>query len=102
MQSQSDDQDRPILNTQNDLLDRSGLVKTIVETLVRQRRDQNGALLACEATGLVVGLTGPWGSGKSSILNLVHEALSSEARIISVKFNPWIFKDRDDLLDRFF
>lgn len=94
--------DQPISDPKQDLLDRGDLVESIANSLVHRERDENGDLIECKATGLVVGLTGPWGSGKSSILNLVHETLSREARVIPVKFNPWIFKDKDDLLNRFF
>ncbi len=48
----------------------------------------------------MIGLTGPWGSGKTSVLNLLEESLGSEA--IVVWFEPWLFSDADQLVTRFF
>src|SRR5262249_27943750 len=55
-----------------------------------------------KATGVVVGIAGEWGSGKSSILNLVEEnirARYSDAIIFS--FNPWLISDAKDLIAEF-
>jgi KAP family P-loop domain len=64
-----------------------------------------GALIEPEgrATGIVLGLTGPGGSGKSSILNMVAEL--AEARhpaAIVVAFNPWLANSRNGLIHAFF
>jgi len=50
-------------------------------------------------------LYGPWGSGKSTVLNFVESYLDREKssggpRV--VRFNPWWFGDRDDLIRTFF
>jgi predicted KAP-like P-loop ATPase len=50
--------------------------------------------------GFVLGLTGPWGSGKTTILNFLEETLESEA--VVVRFEPWLFSDADQLVTRFF
>lgn len=50
--------------------------------------------------GFVIGLTGPWGLGKTSILNRLEHELSSEATV--VWFEPWLFSDADQLVTRFF
>jgi hypothetical protein len=64
-----------------------------------------GALIEPEgrATGIVLGLTGPGGSGKSSILNMVAEL--AEARhpaAVVVSFNPWLANSRNGLIHAFF
>src|SRR5271165_4613749 len=64
-----------------------------------------GALIGPEgrATGVVLGLTGPGGSGKSSILNMVAEL--AEARhpaTVVVTFNPWLANSRNGLIHAFF
>jgi predicted KAP-like P-loop ATPase len=51
---------------------------------------------------MVVGLTGKWGSGKSSTLASVSEQLSKLEDVSVVNFNPWIFQGRDDLISSFF
>jgi predicted KAP-like P-loop ATPase len=51
----------------------------------------------------VIGLCGPWGSGKTSVLNFVLSDLESEeddAPII-LRFNPWWFSGREQLLEAF-
>lgn len=52
-----------------------------------------GTLLADDcrtARGVVLGLEGAWGSGKSSVLNLVAESLKARAgeRLALVRFDP--------------
>ena len=64
-----------------------------------------GALIEPEgrATGIVLGLSGPGGSGKSSILNMVAEM--AEARhpaAIVVSFSPWQASSRSGLIHAFF
>lgn len=50
----------------------------------------------------MVGLTGKWGAGKSSILSLVQADLGTMDRVIVSYFNPWLFKGRDELVRGFF
>lgn len=51
----------------------------------------------------VVGLAGPWGSGKTSFLNLVKEALRSESDTpIIVDFNAWLYSTQEQLVKQFF
>jgi hypothetical protein len=53
--------------------------------------------------GFVLGLEGVWGSGKSSLVNLMIAALqgSKNAPAI-VKFSPWLISSRDGLLSELF
>jgi hypothetical protein len=48
----------------------------------------------------VVAITGSWGSGKTSLVNLIKGHFTS--KITPVDFNPWFFSGSDDLLERFF
>lgn len=50
--------------------------------------------------GLVMAIHGPWGAGKSSLLNLVKYELRTvfeDACPIIIDFNPWWFNGRDQL-----
>lgn len=54
--------------------------------------------------GLVVSVEGAWGCGKTSLLAMVEELLTSEGddqRPVVVHFNPWLVGDRDALLRQF-
>ena len=53
------------------------------------------------ADGLVVGVIGKWGSGKSSLLNLAQAALISHQRVERphvIEFKPWLIGDRQALM----
>jgi predicted KAP-like P-loop ATPase len=55
--------------------------------------------------GLVISLYGPWGSGKSTVLNFVETYLAREAGTgvpAVVRFNPWWFSGQEDLIRAFF
>ncbi len=55
-------------------------------------------------SGLVVSIEGAWGCGKTSLLAMVEDLLSSgkdDQRPVIVHFNPWLVGDRDALLRQF-
>ncbi|MFD7788578.1 P-loop NTPase fold protein [Streptomyces nojiriensis] len=80
--------DDPV-NTSGDELDRRTYADHAVRVLNRVRRDSESS---------VVALVGPWGSGKSSVLEMIKESIdgsdpenNKEWRI--AEFNPWIHSD---------
>jgi predicted KAP-like P-loop ATPase len=95
-------QDRPISSAEEDRLDRGAFVENLLRALIERQMDEDGQTVSCRATGFVVGLTGPWGLGKSSVLHLVRERLEREDKVIVAYFNPWLFKGRDELILGFF
>lgn len=65
----------------------------------------NSIEAVASAQGVVIGLNGLWGSGKSSAVNLVlhHPKPAQEAgKIKVVTFNPWWFAGSEDLTLAFF
>lgn len=52
--------------------------------------------------GLVVGILGPWGHGKSSFINLMREQFEVEPTLTVVDFNPWMFSGSNQLVNFFF
>jgi energy-coupling factor transporter ATP-binding protein EcfA2 len=44
-----------------------------------------------------VGLVGPWGSGKSTVLNLVANALEGDEKVIVVLTSPWAYDPNLDV-----
>lgn len=77
-----------------DRLDRTRFVSTLARSV---------SSLAGQRNSSVIGLVGPWGSGKTSIIGLVKSRLkhmsSSEGSIpwVAVDFNPWYFQDMASL-----
>ncbi len=60
------------------------------------------ARLAPPDGGYVVALSGPWGSGKTSIMSMIAEIIDEDSNNHIVMFNPWLFSSGDDLVARFF
>jgi predicted KAP-like P-loop ATPase len=61
--------------------------------------------VASESPSSIVALIGPWGSGKSSILNVVSTLMgagSGESSWTTVQFNPWFYQDLPSLQFGFF
>lgn len=85
--------DRPIHSLEEDLLKRG----TFCFSLANAIREWKGE------ESLVIGLYGPWGSGKSSVKNIVVSLLQkSEPRIPVIEFNPWSWSGEDRLVSAFF
>lgn len=87
--------ERAIEHADQDTLGRDQFVQRLTQALISPQTKK--------ATGIVVGLTGTWGSGKSSILNLVAEHMGTAwPNAIVVRFNPWLVSGRNDLIKEFF
>ncbi|MGX7953024.1 KAP family NTPase [Tsuneonella sp. HG249] len=95
-------QDRPIGTSRDDALDRGPFVESLIRALVVDELDSAGKLTGRRASGYVVGLTGRWGLGKSSVLSLLAEKLGTMDRTVVAQFSPWLFSGRDELLTGFF
>lgn len=59
--------------------------------------------------GIVLAVNGPWGSGKTTAVNMIVEALAdrqkeacSDREIVPISFNPWWFSEQEDLIKAFF
>ena len=89
--------DRPIETVDQDLLGRSTFSKQLAEAIYKYSGKD----------GLVIGLFGKWGTGKTSILNIVINEINilakgSGDKPIIVKFSPWNYTDKDNLISLFF
>lgn len=59
-------------------------------------------ILSLDCTqGLVVGVLGPWGSGKTTFVNYARPALRAGSWAV-IDFNPWMFSGAEALVDSFF
>lgn len=84
--------DQPIQSRADDRFNRWPFAKRIADTIVRRP----------DSTSLVVGLYGPWGDGKTSVLGLMEEALAEHPDTVVVRFNPWRYGSEQQLLRGFF
>jgi hypothetical protein len=55
-----------------------------------------------KGASLVVGIHGPWGDGKTSVLNMLRLELQGEKYIVVREFNPWRLADEESMLRGFF
>jgi predicted KAP-like P-loop ATPase len=76
-----------------DRLDRASFAHSISRSILNLPGDDSFA----------IGLCGQWGSGKTSLLNFVISDLESDssASPIILRFNPWWFSGRHQLLESF-
>ncbi|WP_296186574.1 KAP family P-loop NTPase fold protein [Pseudomonas sp. UBA1879] len=81
--------DRPVAAPDDDAFGYYPFAKSLAEAI---RKTPSPA-------GVVMALNGPWGSGKSSLLNLIKYDLRqcAEAQPVIIEFNPWWFNGRDQL-----
>lgn len=90
-------------------LDRPLQAGTALDTDALERRSCAGRVTkvlerVSPEAGLVVSIEGAWGCGKTSLLAMVEDLLSStkaDQRPVLVHFNPWLIGDRDALLRQF-
>lgn len=83
--------DVPIQTQNDDLLDRKTSATEFAKSLFSIDYRQ----------GLVVGIFGEWGSGKTSYINLMKDELNNNAQTV-FEFNPWLFNDTHNLINIFF
>jgi len=77
---------------------------TAVDRLARTRLAASlASLIVSDASrsGLVISVEGAWGSGKTSFMKFVREALDSTEHIsLYTEFHPWLVGDRDALVSQ--
>lgn len=83
--------DKPINDLQEDKLEREEFINNIFR-IIKDNSNKDG---------IVLGVEGKWGSGKTSVLNILENKLLSENRLV-FKFNPWNFSTRKQLISDFF
>lgn len=84
--------DLPIQSSAQDRFSRALFAQRIADTIASRM----------DSAGLVLGLYGPWGDGKTSVLHMIEEHLKGCKDIVVTRFNPWHFTSEDQLLRGFF
>lgn len=83
--------DDPIRRNEDDALGRLSVARSFARQVL--------GLDASE--GVVVGVLGPWGSGKTSFVNLACNEVEAKG-VPVLGFNPWMFSGAEQLVQRFF
>lgn len=89
--------DKPIVSKDEDLLGRSTFSNKLAKAIYEYNDD----------SGLVIGLFGKWGTGKTSVINMAEEELlrlskTDDNKPLIVKFSPWNYSNQDNLISLFF
>jgi len=84
--------DDPIEQDSDDLLRRSKLAEALAMEILGMDARRGG----------VIAITGKWGTGKTSLLNLTAKRLEEDNDTSIVEFNPWFFSGTDQLMGFFF
>ena len=85
--------DLPIMKSSEDKLNRESFVKSLANVILQ----------SAFPTSFTVGLYGAWGSGKTSLLNMVIEQIErSITDVVILRFNPWLCSDPKQLITQFF
>lgn len=83
--------DRPIEHGKDDLFGRQPFARAIASTIANWGGSES----------LTISISGPWGSGKSSLKNMILEALPNSAAY-AVEFNPWKYATPSETAKAFF
>ena len=62
----------------------------------------NTIISRMESSGIVIGIYGEWGEGKTTVLNFIEKELKRNENIICIRYNPWYYSDEVMLLQDFF
>ena len=83
--------DNPIKRSEDDVLGRTVAASEFAQTVLDLDTSE----------GAVVGVLGPWGTGKTSFINLAKMDFE-KANVTILDFNPWMFSGTSQLIEAFF
>lgn len=85
--------DVPIQTASDDVLGRHSFAEQLACAMINYNSPE----------AFTIGLYGPWGSGKTSVINLLEEELTKQSNdCIVVRFNPWLCSTPDQMISQFF
>ena len=85
--------DLPITNSSEDILNRGSFARGLAQTITKQSFPAS----------FTIGLYGAWGSGKTSLLNMILENIkNNDNTAVILRFNPWLCADPKQLINQFF
>lgn len=86
--------DKPLDDPKDDRFGYAPFASHLADSILKMR----------SAEGFVIAIYGPWGSGKTTVLNFVEHAFGQkpEGGPTIIPFNPWLFSGHQDLTTQFF
>ena len=92
--------DQPIQDEPDDQLGRAAFACKLGDTILSWHQSN-------KANSIVIAVTGAWGAGKSSVINLTlnhinHIANKEGPKVKIINFNPWVFREQGHLSKSFF
>lgn len=87
--------DRPLSDPSQDRLGYASFAQQLAQAIHKLESPE----------GIVIAINGPWGSGKTTTLNfIVHylEKIDQRERPVILRFTPWWFSGREDIVRLFF
>lgn len=85
-------EDNPTLIKNNDNFNRYKLVERLIDVISKGETDK----------AFSIGIIGPWGNGKSTILETVYDHFEDNDDIIKIKFHPFLNHNDQGVIDEFF
>ncbi|MBL0687625.1 MAG: hypothetical protein JJV94_07370 [Sulfurospirillum sp.] len=82
--------DIPITNYDNDKLNFKPFAKKVANGILNYKQNET----------LIFSIEGQWGSGKTSLMNLIENQIKKEVEILH--FNPWLLTDISQVIKLFF
>ena len=86
--------DKPVSQPKQDIFGYAHFAKTLADSLTKMDTVE----------GLVISINGPWGCGKTSVINFIKYFLDNEPddkKPYIISFNPWLFTGQEDLIENF-
>ena len=85
--------DLPIQNVSEDKLNRASFASGLADAIMEHS----------SASSFTIGLYGEWGSGKTSLINMVLDEIEKRKdNKIILRFNPWLCSETNQLISQFF
>lgn len=86
--------DEAITKQSEDLLNRKNFVERITKSILDYKSN----------VSFSIGIYGKWGSGKTSVLNMIIEQINKQSteKVIVMRFNPWLCVNEQQLTSQFF
>lgn len=83
--------DAPVVQFEHDRFNRAPFARRVADVIISRK----------DASCLVIGIFGKWGSGKTSVLNLI-EAVLIPQEVVCIRYNPWRYTGEDAMLMGFY